>query len=526
MKRLTPSFISLMIWSLLTGVLYSFIVPLWEFPDEQAHMSQVAWQADIGKPWDGDDRSREIYQAELFLGTVRDEQGRNFYTYSPDFKPAYTQGITGVYETQLRNLPDEYRYQHQGLEAARYPFLFYTVTGWAYQLASPFSLIERVFASRLVSVGLTTISLGVIYSIGRHLFKSEFIGLVLAWLLSFQPMFRFVGSGVNNDNLLNTLSLIFIGLTLSMVKYGNNPVKASLFGLVGGLGILVKPLMIPLILAGIVVLILDWYCQRYSIADQLKFWLPGLILGVLAGGWMVLEPLISTGRLPYIVKAKPGSGQADLSLIAYLQQQIPRYYRETFVWYWGVFKWLGQVLPLWSIRSLKLVLAGLAAGLLGFLWRYRTQSRVVIACLVIALGYIGVITFWDYDMIVKNGFSHGLQGRYFFPTIGSHLILFILGFLGWTKTKSHQVIGLCFLVAAMFGLWLISIDTLIQSYYHQVLPLKSLLQQMSQYKPLILKYPGILVWGWLWLSSGLIATYGLIQTAIKTAKSSRPLIQE
>src|SRR3990167_1557029 len=61
-------------------------IPLWQFPDEQAHFAQVQNLVEASSKT-GEERattSREIYESEVILGTDRNDLGNNNYTYHPE----------------------------------------------------------------------------------------------------------------------------------------------------------------------------------------------------------------------------------------------------------------------------------------------------------------------------------------------------------------------------------------------------------------------------------------------------------
>jgi hypothetical protein len=101
---------------------------------------------------------------------------------------------------------------------------------------------------------------------------------------------------------------------------------------------------------------------------------------------------------------------------------------------------------------------------------------------------------WDYFFIAKNGFSFGIQGRYFFPMVTFHLTILFIGFLQiaqiiFQKYSSHTAIVLIVLMMALNWLSLIFVSF---SYY-DFSDVATFIKQASQYKPLIFKGDIILV---------------------------------
>ena len=97
----------LIIITLFKGLLWSLFIPMWHFPDEQAHFNHVAFNVErpnlinFGK---GLDLNQEIAISEQLLGTYRDEQGNNSFTYHPEYNPEYSNSQQGTHEEQIKNL--------------------------------------------------------------------------------------------------------------------------------------------------------------------------------------------------------------------------------------------------------------------------------------------------------------------------------------------------------------------------------------------------------------------------------------
>ena len=75
----------LLIAAFLNALSWIVLIPIWQYPDEQAHFAQVQDTAELGKTPKGIDTSEEIAVYEKILGTARDGFGNNRYTYHPEF---------------------------------------------------------------------------------------------------------------------------------------------------------------------------------------------------------------------------------------------------------------------------------------------------------------------------------------------------------------------------------------------------------------------------------------------------------
>src|SRR3989344_3635741 len=153
---------------------WSAFIPLWQFPDEQAHFGQVQLFSEIGGPKKtGNNLSKEIQTSEMFLGTDRDPFGNNKYTYHPQYNISYTNSLSGQYEREINNLSVAKRTQFVKVESTGYPPLYYFASGVIYKTAYFNSLIDRVFLVRIFN---SFLFLGIVlaaYRIGREIFNRQ-----------------------------------------------------------------------------------------------------------------------------------------------------------------------------------------------------------------------------------------------------------------------------------------------------------------------------------------------------------------
>lgn len=502
----------LLIATLFKGIISTLIVPLWEFPDEQAHFSQVSHYVEKGLKFNYLDLSEEIYYSEVIMGTLRNDRGENKYTYHPDFKPTYSTSTIGPNEVTINNLDISTRSYFVKRESARYPPLFYLTSSIGYLLTRSQNLIVRVFATRLVSVGITIASVYLTFLIGKQLFQKDRLApIILASLVSFHPMFSFVSSGINNDNGSNLAGLAILFLSLKLLNTKLTKTWSLLASTTIGLGILIKPLIFPLIPALMIVILYEWKKSARSLKSQLTLLSPLIISAIIIAVPVFLIPLVKTGKLPYIPGDNPLSTTYNLSFSDYIKPQLQMYYRETLPWYWGVFKWLGIVLPLNVIRTIKIVMIVSFFGVVKvfFSKKPKFKKSLLATLLTFTVIYIASLTIWDYQLVKSMGFSQGIQGRYFFPTIGAHMGLILVGLIALFPKKHNLKLQKSL---ALFAILLhsISLYTLANAYY-SLATFQTLLIQMSQYKPWFFKSPYMLIWFGLYLASLILFAEKLVK---------------
>jgi len=481
---------------IIKGIVTDILVPLWEFPDEQAHFAQVSYQVETGFPIDPYlNLSQEIYESERILGTFRNPRGDNAFTYHPLHQHQFSDSFTGPSANYLNSLPALIRATYVSSEAARGEPLYYHLSSTGYLAGYHQDLITRVNLSRFISILLSTLTVYLAFQIGIALLPGQHLfAFSLATLTSFQPMFSFVSSGVNNDNLINLIGALLLYISCQIITSGLTLPLGLAAGATIGLGILTKPLIYPLIPGVGLALLFDWYRTKRNLTSEFKLLLPLAVIAIAAGGWKFLQPLIRDGYIVNLPHRGPNSPVDPISLINYIKISLSLHYRQTLVWYWGVFKWLGVILPLPVIRIVKLIILASGVGLIkAFVTKPKLLSRYQLVFLALySLSFLIILSLWDWLLMRSIGFSQGIQGRYFFTTIIAHLALIVVGLVNLFPKHLTSVI-LKLTAVLMVILHFISLKVLASAYY-SLSHWATFWHQLSQYKPVIYKYPLNLLW--------------------------------
>jgi hypothetical protein len=207
---------------------------------------------------------------------------------------------------------------------------------------------------------------------------------------------------------------------------------------------------------------------------------------------------------------------ANPNFLPSLQSLLARVYRETLPWYWGVFKWLGVVFPLPLIRVFKLLMiASLVGWMAMFFQAMRKKSRIEhgwqwFALVLGIVGYVAGLIAWELSAILRLGFGHGIQGRYFFPLIVSQMALLYVGWLQlvpkslrarYTKMLTITLVGL-----GIYSLWYVL------SQYYSLESAHLFFQQASHYKSSFAKWPFLAFWILAWM--GMLTSF-IIKTVTR-----------
>ncbi len=396
-------------------------------------------------------------------------------------------------------------------EATGYSPLYYLGGAVFYKAVYPASLFVRVNIVRLYSVLLTVLTIWLVYKIGLLVFKKELWVVSLAVLVSFQPMFTFTMSGVNSDVLFNFFFTLFIWASLLVLKKQNlKNVGLLLLSLLAGL--LTKPQMFIALCLSIIPLV--WFFRRVWFKKKRKVSLRHFVL--VLGGLALLFMVFKFGRIGQITGfIQAGYQNVSIGLMEHLAWTVRHTIAEVLPWYWGVFKWLGVVLPRWvnqvQMRLLGLTVLGLLIYLIKIIRqkRLKTQDWQIGFLALIALAYFLAVTLWNWQFRIAYGFPFGIQGRYFFPAIVSHMAIILVGLTSLAPKRLIRWVVLLlsgwWITLSFIGLW-----TVTKAYY-QTWPLQTLWWQISQYKPFWFKAE----WWFLWLMLFFISLLGLLVTLFK-----------
>lgn len=492
---------------------WSLVTPIFEFPDEQAHIESVEFIAKNGRMPKGEewDMTGEMKGTQDLLGNFRDSYGNNKFTYHPDYHVEYIDSLIGKYEEEIKSLNTlENRDNYVWKEAARYPRLYYDYLSIWFRLSESRDIIYRTYTLRLGNTLLALFTAFIIYQSGLLIFAKKSYALTLTMLVMLQPMYSFLSAGVNSDNLHNLLFAAIIYSGQLILKSGLTGENMLLTTSVVALDIISKPqgyIALPIILVAILLHII-----------KSKKW--KLLIGLTVLGLFSLAIIFSPLN-PYSSWISPANVHGA-SLVEFVRFSLNKLVAQNIVWYWGVFKWLGIVLPpiYWQLANRVVLIGGL--GLFVYLWKVIKKKKIITAPLITlylllaTLIYVLAIYYFDWQYTKAVGYSIGVQARYFFPTISAQMALLMIGILslGWSaRIRIWLRRGLIIFIVWMQlgGLW-----RLITSYY-DVSSVQSFIMQASQYKPWFAKGQ----WWYLWigmylLSLGYLTVIGLKKSSKKT----------
>lgn len=510
-KVIDPALGTLLIASVLTGLSWAALIPPWHTPDEQAHFAQAQDFAAIGRrPNPGLSTSKDIVASEELLQTIRDQRGNNKFTYHPEYRIPYTNTTVGLYEREIQQLPLQSRSEFVIAEATGYPPLYYWYVAGINRLFWGSDLITRIFLSRAATVLLTTAAVATAYLLAKKIFRHPAYAAAAGAVVSFHPMWRYVGSGVTSDALFNMVYPLLIFCTLKLLegsgKYFWLTLGVFILGIMTKLQmILLLPILIPVWIWTV------WNKKKFSVITRsaAATILVALLIGafITAGNYLApklmfnwlksfgLEKLDAIFFLPEFSNFRHAIGVID-----YVKIMGNELYVQVFPWYWGVYRWLSLTLPIWIYRIIKVFIA---VSLLGWVFGVRKRDFTAVirareAMLLFASSMmyaVGLIS-WNYFFWKSHGYSLGIQGRYFFPNLPEHMILLLAGLILFVPTVAKKYAAIIaagvMVLLNWYSLWFVS------SSYYDSSSFSTFFLQASQYKPWFFKWPflsGVIVLG-------------------------------
>ena len=494
----------------------SLTIHPFEVPDENAHFSSLNFLSNEGRmptKYDKDNLSKETYQVENFFGIVA---GENKYSYNPDYRIEQVAGTVGKYEDEIKSLGTaENRTIYEDHRAALYPPLYYRLTLPFHNLVSDNDILLRIFVSRISSVLFTTLVVLSAFWIGRYFSGNSSFAYALAGIALFYPMTTYIGSGINSDNLHNLLFALATLMCLKIIKEGFVSKHSLILGALIGLDLITKPqayILFPIIILAI---ILRWEWSKWR--EIIKYLGCMLIPVLLIAGWQEIPKFLGGGN-PYAISTNSYTGWGNFQI--FLRGYLNTHLTEMPVWYWGVFKWFGLVLPRpwWWIATRLLLLAGIGV-LIHFYQDFKkrvfsVESRIMLWIIGANLIYVLALLWFDWQFYQMLGRSLGLQARYYMPLLISQMLILLYGLMNLAKNRIVQEYIRRIVVVFFFTMFLAGIYVQLSGYY-DFTSITTFIDQISQYKPFYAKGN----WWYLWFSTYILGIIALVKRIIISEKT-------
>ena len=405
--------------------------------------------------------------------------------------------IGSQFNRGIFTVPDETRLLHRDLAgyalpplgpggvtpATNQPPLYYALEAVPYWLSPSNDILTRLVFMRLLSALMAAGTVLAVFLFLRELMPSTpWAWTVGALMVAFQPMFDFIGAGVQGDNLLYLASALTLFTIARAYRRGLTVGRSAAIGAALAVGMLAKLTFLALVPgAGLALLLLAWRARPAGWRCALR--MLGVGVGVAAAPVLLYVLLNVTvwsrggaalaGGLSGVTSAAGAGPSAitwheivDYTWQLYLPAHLPllgglmnHFYFPAGYPLWtiwldgsvGHFGWLDYNFPLWvyhDFQRLVYVLAGL--GAIG-LWRVRRAIRPLLglfACYaVMAVGLLGTIGYIGARDLASTNYPFP-QARYLFPLLAFYALAIVLA----TKALPRRwapVLGALLVVLAM-----------------------------------------------------------------------------
>lgn len=386
----------------LFATLFAFFVPVFEVPDEPAHLAYINFLSERGELPNQYDQARTIpdegHQPPLYyaLGALL-------------CRASMPDGIVKV-ESVIQRPP--------GSDLPENIPIYRHLTGRIFPSSSD---RHGFYLIRMMSVGMGLLNLFFIYLLARRILHDVCWALVPVAFAATLPQFLFISGGINNDNLANLLSTVCL-YRLYLVLTAPEESRGYLWlGIFLGLGLITKKTLFFVIPGILLVAAYLLWKRRAEPKDLLKNLL--LLFGVtllLSGWWYVRNYQLYGEFLGTEMEKHTLPGLVDEKSL------FSRYFLKSFWLTTGVsfiasFGWMNVTLPSPVFAFYFLILL---IGIGGFLlsWRRGQNPHALFITLFILLCFGGVVY---YNLTYTQP-----QGRFLFPALS--LIGIGLAF-GWRE---------------------------------------------------------------------------------------------
>ena len=467
---------------LVTAVLFVFLIPIYQGPDEQIHYGTIQYQAEPKeKTWsllenqnysiDGNDIASFHLSEETIQGGKLNQfdeikwQSENIQNFLPLHQSLNKEN--SFEERNYKQYIDIYPSNASGTNS-----FYYIVTSQIEKATNTFTFFERFYNARLFSALLYLGTVLITYLITKRLFSSSLHQTLFTLLVAFQPMLLATGTIVNIDiALIFSFTLFFLG-ALGILR---DPTAKVFYAI----------LLFSLVLAfyskgpGIALLPVALLLSAYLFQKKYHFSTKTLLQ--ITAGAMLLFVLLLVFVVPHAYLASITNAGAHSafdspyhSLHAYISKtsSLDAMLR-THTSYWGNFGWLDTKMNTSLLHTIALIEVIAWLGIILFflsqkIKSYLPKKLIIILSLGVIFSLQLAIRFYDWRVFDTAGkVVIGTPGRYFLPTIIPHMLILVtgLGFL-FTKNKAQFTTLLKALTLGMILLCLYSIfNVIIPRYY-------------------------------------------------------------
>jgi hypothetical protein len=352
------------------GLVWISIFPVWKIADEPAHFDHVQYRAENHRApvWEG----RAL---EKVIGPGASPEVRLSWTATLAYwRHRYLQGASSVPEEDILRrlaLQNEGRRTDGQMPALHYPGLYYRLATLPYLALQQHSVLDRVFALRMLSLLFGLIATLATFGAARLACRSVPLAFSAAVFVALHPVASLMTAAVNNDAAvfgMGTLAYYFQMKVLVAENEQSSWWMGIALALTMALALMTKPQAFALLPGFAAVLLHQLSAAGFS-ARAWRF--VGIVMAV-----FLLSYLPTIGELFTAIKGfdtlyddgldLPSGVESKYSFVRWLLHLDPKHLRDLFDTFWGKFGWMEYGLDeSWFRRIISMgfaVLIGLVAA--------------------------------------------------------------------------------------------------------------------------------------------------------------------
>jgi 4-amino-4-deoxy-L-arabinose transferase-like glycosyltransferase len=460
-RRLPLAYWACMVIAAANAGAWALITPTFQVPDEPPHAAYTEFIAETGRiPRDLVAYYTPAPDANITFASIPFSLGGK-----PSWSPVDNRSLQRELARSLGRISE----RGAGYEANNPP-LYYALEAVPYRIAHSGSFLDRLYAMRFFSALLAGLTVGFVFLFLRELLpRSRLVWTVGALAVAFQPVFAFIGGGVNNDNLLWTATAAELWLIARAFRRGLTVRLGLGIGIAVAAGLLTKGStfgLLPGTILGLVLMV--WRAPRLRRRSALTGMGAAILAAALPmGAWLAVNQVVvgrSSGTTTSGVTSIPASLSGQLSYLwqfflprlpfmydwfaGYPQYPLWQTYFQGFV---GRFGWFQYGFPLWATELALAIFAVIVALAATELLRRRAALLArwaeALTYLTLAVGLILLVAVAGYRYRVSTGLNFE-QSRYLFPLISLYGAVIALAARGAGK-RWTPALGVFLVVLAL-----------------------------------------------------------------------------
>lgn len=486
----------LLLITLVKGIAWSIIIPPWHAPDEITHFTyaQLIERFHVFHPDPGQWVNEEI-GASWQIAQIHPVRGDQTKILDLSDRVGIAAQIQRLNDTAVK-----YNYVYDnGIYFPFYrdftyihPPLYYLLQAAIQGMFENASIFVRILLGRWLSALFGVLAVAITFRTGQIVWQNDAWALLLATLVSFQPMFSFSMAILNNGSLEIVMFSWCLLIALRSMQLGLSTQRAVTLGIILSIGLWTRISLLiffPVLFVIVLRQVLQMTRERKIEWSTLARWAIVMILPVFLSGWWYQSGVTSGSNSSLGQFSRPSDNNVSWVnfLIHYDWFNI---FRPVLDMYWGDFGWLDAPLPQPILQLLTWVTMITIWTTAWWLMRRHfslesTNGVKTFAVLLLGLCTLFLVVFYTYlDLRLFDAFGErfGMQGRYFLPPIVGQMIWLAIGLISPAPLRLRRA-WMWLVALGMIALNLFSLFSVIALRYYGARNLLLLADRASVLQP-------------------------------------------